>query len=178
MMNFYSVLLFFFIFGLFNVNSCDCCKGNKSSGSASSDAKSGSPLIDISGKKVEELESLPIIGAKNGSQLHGSDISVFNCFTGNKYEHSVLGDFLAKCFNQEKIRVFYKDGVHGGSDVINFVSSDVVSSLCLDINNANLHKLNNQIYYFYYFLLGSKVKIGNNDNVFANLDISNLKWYD
>ena len=177
MMNFYSVLLFFFIFGLFNVNSCDCCKGNKSSGSASSAAKSGSPLNDISGRSIEELEELPIIGAKRGSQIKDSDIRVFDHFTGSKYKYSDLGDFLATCFNQGKIRVFYKDGVNGCSDVINFVSSDVVSSLRIDTNKAGLHKLNDQIYYFYYFL-GSKIRIGYNDNVFANLDISKLKWND
>ena len=80
MMNFYSVLLFFFIFGLFNVNSCDCCKGNKSSGSASSAAKSGSPLNAISGRAIEELDELLIIGVEEVREVHKDNIEVFCSF--------------------------------------------------------------------------------------------------
>ena len=175
MMNFYSVLLFFFIFGLFNVNSCDCCNGNKSSKSSSSAAKSGSPLIDISGKTIEELEKFLIIGVDELTNVQDDNLIVLRTFLKTNIGNLevLFGDF----FKQKKIRVFYKAREGGCTDVITFVSSDVVSSLCFDINNANLHKLNNQIYYFYYWYFNS-ITIANNGNAFANLDISKLKWND
>ena len=177
MMNFYSVLLFFFIFGLFKVNSCDCFNGNKSSGSDSSAAKSGSPLIDISGKKVEELESLSIIGVKLGVQVDSTDVRAFKYFIED--EHVQPEILLTLSFIDKKIRVFYKKVEGGGDDVIIFVSSDIVSQLGLDTNKSELHKLNNQIYYFYYlFSKEYKLCLDNKDNVFANLDISKLKWND
>ena len=176
MMNFYSVLLFFFIFGLFNVNSCDCCNGNKSSKSSSSAAKSGSPLIDISGRAIEELEKLLIIGVDEASRVEKSDVFVFVKFFGVIDVN--LKNSLDVFLNQEKIRVFFLNIKGVGVDVIIFVSSDVVSQLGLDTNKAELHKLNDQIYYFYYFNGKGGIEVDNNDNVFANLDISNLKWYD
>ena len=176
MMNFYSVLLFFFIFGLFNVNSCDCCKGNKSSGSASSAAKSGSHLKDISWRSIEELEKLLIIGSVNADKVEDNDVCVFKNFLGVIKDD--LKCILAYFLSRKKIRVFFKDRVGEVADVIFFLSSDVVSKLGLGINNAKLHKINNQIYYFYFFDGINDLEFENNDNVFANLDISKLKWKD
>ena len=147
MLKYYSVLLFFFIFGLFNVNSCDCCKGNKSSKSASSDAKSGSPLIDISGRKTEQLVDIDV--EAKGSSVGDYDVYVFeNFFKVNRFNLKALLNIYS---NQGKIRVFFKEKEDVGNNVIIFVSSYVVSNLSLDTNKAELHKLNDHIYYFYYF---------------------------
>ena len=76
--------------------------------------------------------------------------------------------------------MFNKSREDGNFDFIIFVSSDVVPSLGLDTNNNKLHKLNNQIHYFYYLFShnDNKITIDNKDNVFANLDIPKLKWKD
>ena len=175
MMNFYSVLLFFFIFGLFKVNSCDCCKGNKSSGSDSSDAKSGSPLIDISGKTIEEFEILKYADVRESKKIDSYDENAFNRFFKTKIFN--LNSRLVGFACEKKIRIFFKKISFGCNEVITFMSSDVVSSFGFDVNHANLHKLNDKIYYFYYRITNDII-LDNNDNVFANLDISKLKWYD
>ena len=177
MMNFYSVLLFFFIFGLFKVNSCDCCNGNKGSKSSSSAAKSGSPLNAISGRAIEELDELLIIGVEEVREVHKDNIEVFCSF--QKKNISNIGYYYSEFFQDGKIKVFVKGIKDVGVDIIIFVSSDIVSQLGLDTNKSELHKLNNQIYYFYYlFSKEYKLCLDNKDNVFANLDISKLKWND
>ena len=50
-------LIIFLNIGLFKVNSCDCCNGNKSSGSGSSSQKPPKQ-IDISEKTIEKLKPL------------------------------------------------------------------------------------------------------------------------
>ena len=177
-------LIIFLNIGLFKVNSCDCCNENKSSGSGSSAAKSGSPLIDINGKTIEKLDKLLIIGVCEVLEVHQDNFDVFCCFL--KKNISNIEYSYNKFFQDDKIKVFFKDREGVGADIIIFVSSDVVSSLCLDTNNNKLHKLNDQIYYFYYLFFDSNditiennnITIENKDNVFAKLDISKLKWKD
>ena len=167
-------LIIFLNIGLFKVNSCDCCNGNKSSGSGSSSQKPPKQ-IDNSGKTIEKLEPLLVINEVPG--LGDDNIDAFRTFL--EVDKSDLEDDLDGFSKQKKIRVFYNFRGDESTDVIIFVSSDVVSLLGIDTNNNKLHRLNNQIYYFYYlFFNNNKITIENKDNVFANLDISKLKWTD
>ena len=167
-------LIIFLNIGLFKVNSCDCCNENKSSGSGSSSQKPPKQ-IDNSGKTIEKLEPLLVINEVPG--LGDDNIDAFRTFL--EVDKSDLEDDLDGFSKQKKIRVFYNFRGDESTDVIIFVSSDVVSLLGIDTNNNKLHRLNNQIYYFYYlFFNNNKITIENKDNVFANLDISKLKWTD
>ena len=172
-------LIIFLNIGLFNVNSCDCCNGSKSSGSGSSSQKPPKQ-IDNSGKTIDNLEAV----SDWVTVFRDDNVNAFRTFL--KANKSNLENDLCDFFSKGKIRVFFEGRLDGGTDVIIFVSSDVVSSLCLDTNNNKLHKLNDQIYYFYYLFFDSNditiennnITIENKDNVFAKLDISKLKWKD
>jgi len=168
-------LIIFLNIGLFKANSCDCCNGNKSSGSGSSSQKPPKQ-IDNSGKTIEKLEPLLVIDEVPG--LGDDNIDAFRTFLND--DKSNLEGVLDGFSRQKKIRVFYNFRGDESTDVIIFVSSDVVPSLGLDTNNNKLHRLNNQIYYFYYLYFnnnGYKI-IENKDSVFAKLDISKLRWTD
>ena len=103
-------LIIFLNIGLFKVNSCDCCNWNKSSGSGSSSAKTGSPLIDISGKKVEELDisSLCNNKIKVCPGIDSIDLKAFSIFLKKSVEN--LKDVLKsyKSSGEIKIGVIYR----------------------------------------------------------------------
>ena len=168
-------LIIFLNIGLFKVNSCDCCNENKSSGSGSSSQKPPKQ-IDNSGKTIEKLEPLLVINEAPG--LGNDNVEAFRTFLND--DKSNLEGVLDGFSRQKKIRVFYNFRGDESTDVIIFVSSDVVPSLGLDTNNNKLHRLNNQIYYFYYLFFNNNgyIMIENKDSVFAKLDISKLKWKD
>ena len=181
-------LIIFLNIGLFKVNSCDCCNENKSSGSGSSSQKPPKQ-IDISGRTIEELNISSLCNNKIDvcSGIDSFDLKAFSDFLKNPVEN--LYDVLKSYKSSGKIKIgaIYKRlGSSTYTDVIIFVSSDVVSSLGLDTNNNKLHRLNSQIYYFYYSSFESNditiennnITIENKDNAFAKLDIFKLRWTD
>lgn len=167
-------LIIFLNIGLFKVNSCDCCNGNKSSGSGSSSQKPPKQ-IDISEKTIEELQILKYAHVSESKEIDDYDVNAFNRFFKTKILN--FASRLVGFACEKKIRIFFKKVAIDYNEVITFMSSDVVSSFGFDVNHANLHKLNDQIYYFYYRITDDII-LDNKDNVFSNLDISKLKWTD
>ena len=167
-------LIIFLNIGLFKVYSCDCCNGNKSSGSGSSSQKP-SKQIDISGRAIEELQILKYADVSESKEIDDYDVNAFNRFFKTKILN--FASRLVEFACEKKIRIFFKKVAIDYNEVITFMSSDVVSSFGFDVNHANLHKLNDQIYYFYYRITDDII-LDNKDNVFSNLDISKLNWID